>query len=242
MTFGPIDRARAWWRELPSETRFSATILGGCGIATIILSVFYLKSNISSPFLVPNSTLVAARDTFGKASSAAREAEASKSKDTDRDGLSDYAELKLYRTSPYLSDTDSDGIPDAIEIAQGTDPNCPKGQNCSGIANADLQPSLYSTSSNASLLDVTAVRRISEPGQADVSNTAAEAFIRTAPDPGTINATQARTLLLNSGLVTADTLAGLNEPGIMQVYRATYAQVLQIREGLKNPTANNPQP
>lgn len=56
--------------------------------------------------------------------------EESKQKDTDQDGLSDYDELYIYNTSPYLPDSDSDGTSDKQEIEQGTDPNCPKGQNC----------------------------------------------------------------------------------------------------------------
>jgi len=50
--------------------------------------------------------------------------------DTDGDGLLDYDELNYYNTSPYLEDTDSDGIEDKSEIELGEDPNCPRGQNC----------------------------------------------------------------------------------------------------------------
>lgn len=228
MTLGPFERIRTWWRGLPSETRFSSTVIGGCGIAALVLSVMYVRSNIASPFLVPISTLTGARTFFGQASNAAREAELSKSKDTDRDGLSDYAELAIYKTSPYLSDTDSDGMPDAIEIAQATDPNCPRGQICSGIANADLQPTLYSTTTNASFLDTTQVQRVAEPG----AQTAAELFIRTAPDPANVSAAQARKLLAESGLIASEALSGLTDTGVLQVYRATYAQVLKIREGM----------
>jgi len=61
-----------------------------------------------------------------------------KTKDTDKDGLLDYDELYIYNTSPYLPDSDSDGLTDKQEVDAGTDPNCPKGQSCyvSEIANA----------------------------------------------------------------------------------------------------------
>src|SRR6056297_300163 len=64
------------------------------------------------------------------------------SKDSDGDGLSDREEINTYNTSPYLEDTDSDGINDREEIEQGSDPNCPQGDNCgdSGyLSNSDAQ-------------------------------------------------------------------------------------------------------
>lgn len=57
--------------------------------------------------------------------------EQAKTKDTDQDGLSDYDELYIYSTSPYLMDSDSDEITDKQEVDEGTDPNCPISlQNC----------------------------------------------------------------------------------------------------------------
>ena len=56
--------------------------------------------------------------------------EALKQKDTDGDGLSDYDELFIFQTSPYLADSDSDGHDDKVEIESGNDPNCPQGQTC----------------------------------------------------------------------------------------------------------------
>ena len=53
-----------------------------------------------------------------------------KSIDTDNDGLYDYDEIYLYQTSPYIEDTDSDGVSDAREIETSTDPLCPKGEVC----------------------------------------------------------------------------------------------------------------
>ena len=50
--------------------------------------------------------------------------------DTDEDGITDWDELNIYLTSPYLQDSDSDGINDNVEIDLGTDPNCPTGRVC----------------------------------------------------------------------------------------------------------------
>lgn len=46
-----------------------------------------------------------------------------KSVDTDRDGLSDYDEINVHRTSPTNPDTDVDEWSDGEEIQKGTDPN-----------------------------------------------------------------------------------------------------------------------
>jgi hypothetical protein len=53
-----------------------------------------------------------------------------RNKDTDKDGLSDYDELYIYDTNPYLEDSDSDNYSDKEEIDTDNDPNCPRGRTC----------------------------------------------------------------------------------------------------------------
>jgi len=59
-----------------------------------------------------------------------QELEASKTKDTDGDGLVDYDELYVYKTSPYIVDSDSDGYSDSQEVYSWNNPNCPIGKTC----------------------------------------------------------------------------------------------------------------
>src|SRR5690606_22340057 len=42
--------------------------------------------------------------------------------DTDGDGLSDWSETNTYSTDPMLADTDTDGLPDGLEVRLGFDP------------------------------------------------------------------------------------------------------------------------
>lgn len=53
-----------------------------------------------------------------------------KVKDTDNDGLTDWDELNVYKTSPYIADSDSDNVNDGEEIKRGSDPLCVEGANC----------------------------------------------------------------------------------------------------------------
>ena len=70
-----------------------------------------------------------------------------RARDVDEDGLSDYDELYVYQTSPYLDDSDSDGIKDKEEIEKETDPNCPEGKDCT-------QPSIANTAGQTTGLAV----------------------------------------------------------------------------------------
>lgn len=44
------------------------------------------------------------------------------SRDTDKDGLSDYDEVYVYFTNPCVKDTDGDGLNDGTEIMNGLNP------------------------------------------------------------------------------------------------------------------------
>ena len=82
------------------------------------ITVADIRSSYSDTDIAQNLAL------FGETSQAQLSA-----KDTDGDGLNDYDEINVYKTSPYLEDMDSDGVSDFEEIQQGTNPNC-LGNNC----------------------------------------------------------------------------------------------------------------
>lgn len=61
--------------------------------------------------------------------------------DTDKDGLPDWEETNIYKSSPFLPDTDGDGFNDKIEIDNKTNPNCPEGKECVDNLTAETQSS-----------------------------------------------------------------------------------------------------
>lgn len=118
------------WRALTKEQQISVGILSVCGIIALVLSVQRIRAGIINPFTVATSKFISAKQTVNNLDAARLEEDASKRRDTDGDGLSDYDEVHSYGSSPFLSDTDGDGIPDNVELAHGTNPACPEGQRC----------------------------------------------------------------------------------------------------------------
>jgi hypothetical protein len=233
MTLAPVERVKDWWRSLPTERRFTASVLGLCSIVVLILSTVYLHAQVISPFRISKNVLKPAQELLARQSERNNELENSKTKDTDRDGLSDYSELYNYRTSPYLGDTDSDGIPDAIEIAQSSDPNCPAGTTCIQLDNQ--QPSGAASSSFSDLIDVSQFN--ADPNlPAGIRN--AQQFIKDAKDPAQMTPQQIREILTQYNLVATDSLQSLSDDDLRAIYATTYARVLQIREASVSANTN----
>ena len=98
------------------------------GIVTMVFGFLQVKKSIFSPFMLDQSAV------YKTPAQQHQEALALlKTSDTDGDGLTDHDELYVFRTNPYLEDTDSDGIDDGEEVNSNTDPNCPKGKSCMSI-------------------------------------------------------------------------------------------------------------
>lgn len=111
------------------------------GLTGLTIGVINLHSQIMGPFAIDNTGITA--DTNQSVG-------ISKITDTDQDGLTDYEELYVYHTSPYVADSDSDGISDGQEVKNGTDPNCPKGTDCSLIKQSSVNAAAISTTTPTS--------------------------------------------------------------------------------------------
>lgn len=111
-------------RRFSDEQKMGAILLFVFALVAVGLGALQLRNTIYGPFVIhpassgtPDQLFAGDRTRLQKI-------------DTDHDGLNDYEELEFYGTSPYLPDTDSDGMKDKAEIQEGTDPTCADGQLC----------------------------------------------------------------------------------------------------------------
>jgi len=155
-------------------------------------------------------------------------------KDTDLDGLSDYEEFYLYKTSPYLPDTDSDGYSDFEEVKNNQDPNCPSGQDCGNsfspsTTSADVLSNLPTnlsadqlramlvqggmTAEQANAIDDATLQQLyqetlndgtAEFGNTGNANSTGLSVLQQNQGLDTLTADQLRTLLLEQGLPEQD--------------------------------------
>ncbi len=124
-------------RALSTEQKIAFALLMFLGIGGAFLGARSFKVSISKPFDLQLVKYLSGEKFMTTSQREAQDLEASKTRDTDGDGLSDYDELYVYKTSPYLSDSDSDGFDDKTEAFSGNDPNCPRGKVCEATVSAE---------------------------------------------------------------------------------------------------------
>ena len=135
--------AKANWQQ-----KFAVIFLGLFGISAVILWIMQFSGGLQVTKPLTTAELAQLQQQQTAQTNALR------SEDTDKDGLFDYDELYLYGTSPYLEDSDSDGISDKQEIDAGQDPNCPSGQDCTGSATGDASTSAQDLNGASSQPDI----------------------------------------------------------------------------------------
>lgn len=153
---GPVAPNR-----LTREQKIGFFLLLVFGFFSVVLGMLQIRNTIHKPFAVSNKVPGFVRDQVVNVDTL-------RFRDTDQDTISDYDELYLYQTSPYLADTDSDGINDKQEIEKGTSPTCPAGQDCdNAIAAGDSTLVKQSVTSTVALgvADIDAAALFSDPKQ-----------------------------------------------------------------------------
>ncbi len=126
---------------LSKEQKIGFVLLLFFAVFALGLGVLQIRNTMYAPFALDKSVPTAHKEDINSA-------EALAYRDTDKDQLNDFDEIYVYQTSAYLVDTDSDGIPDNVEVAKGTNPLCPEGKTCDDLENpAAIPASMQATSS-----------------------------------------------------------------------------------------------
>ncbi len=240
------------FKRLSSYEKISALLLGFFGIAALFLGVVQMRGRILTGGINPRTAqqnITVNQGTVPSDVTAADLAEI----DTDQDGLSDQDEITLYKSSPYLADSDSDGYSDAQEVADGENPNCPRGETCLGLGQAADAYAVGGQGTQAGTAEVFNAQEVRQQllaagvpqEQLDQLTDAQleELYFETAqetnqvPQAGTVDLNQAissgqvtsemldevRTLLVQSGL-TAEEVASLTEDQLLEIMQEVLNQ------------------
>ncbi len=186
------------------------TLILVVGIAGIVLGFVQLNKSINGPF---NDT----EESSLNQTSTRDELAALQEQDTDKDNLSDFDELYLYETSPYIADSDSDGVNDNIELSLGQDPNCPEGTTCRSVP-------LNTASSLDDILNEDETNTNSSTNSDSNSNQAV-----TNPSPEDVSVSDLREALAGAG-VPAETLDAIDDDTLLELY----GEALQEETGTTN--------
>lgn len=182
------------------------------GVFALGLGFFKVRSQIAGPFVHQISRAQDAQlEQFFEQQQQQEESETLKNRDTDGDGLSDYDELNIHKTSPYLKDTDSDTYDDATEIKSGHDPNCAIGKVC-----APVIPTTPETESGTDSL------RETEPDTVSALEQDLKKLESLTP-------AQVRELLKQKGFTDTD-LADVDDEALQALYRESLEKALELEK------------
>ncbi|MFA6995319.1 MAG: hypothetical protein WC249_02820 [Patescibacteria group bacterium] len=203
--------ANSTFKDLPQPQKIAVSFFIILAAVIVIFWVWQMQVQITSPFAY-NGTSTA----VSTAATSSVSIDLLKKTDTDGDGLSDYDEIYIYHTSPYLPDTDSDGILDLKEIQQKTDPNCPQGQNC----NAPVQVASSSNPTTIPDLSLPVESSPAVPSAGSGLGSADQTVLQNALN-GQADAATLRQLLISSGISSQADLDKISDADLLKSYQET---------------------
>jgi len=113
----------------------------------------------------------------------------------------------MYHSSPYMRDTDSDGIPDGEEVRKGTSPTCQEGKDC-----------LFNPIAAVANASSTAAQAAPAAGQPTAEAVPPDQKV----DLSTLSPQDLRDALVQSGVPAAQ-LAGVSDEDLMKLVKQAQA-------------------
>lgn len=213
--------------KLSKEQKTGFVLLSIFAILVIGLGLIQLRNTIYNPFALDFDVYdeeAIVNDTEGRL----------KSIDTDHDSLMDWDELNIYGTSPYLTDTDSDGIEDGVELDRGMNPLCvEKDGNCVEIGYVETVTSSLDLVGVSPLLDSVAdTYSIGEDaGIFADEETGQNSYTEALTDPESL-----RQLLLLTGQISEEELSKIDDETLLNLSKNLLQQDISV---LGTTTASN---
>lgn len=182
------------------------------GVLALGLGFFKVRSQIARPFAQQISRAQDVQlEQFFEQQQQQEDIEAQKNRDTDGDGLSDYDELNIHKSSPYLKDTDSDTYDDATEIKNGHDPNCAVDTVCAPVV--PTSPTVI-------------------PAEAGIQSSSVSALEHDLKKLESLTPAQVRELLKQNGFTDQD-LADIDDEALIALYRESLQKALEMERQKK---------
>ncbi len=219
--------------KFKSHEKLALVVFLLIGMTTAVLAYAQIKKSIWSPFVRKPITFKTSEELEQE------QTERLKTLDTDKDELTDYDELYVFHTSPFLADSDSDGVNDGTEVAQGIDPNCPKGKVCRQVTVSN------STTQAGAETSATAEP---PPTSASAQERAMQAIITTFGDPTTLtkasiimkldamSSVELRTFIVEMG-IPASALEKTDDATLRKLVEDTLVEIVAATPGVSAPPA-----
>ncbi len=202
-----------WDPQKPPSERLMIGVIAFLGIAALFLGTLQIQKGLKGHFQDQQASQKDVRNDLDIEQ--VNKLSQLQQKDTDKDGLNDFAELYNTRTSPYLRDSDSDGLDDKSEIDGGTDPNCPKGQDC-----------------GTPIIAVTNANRTTNTGATNGAGGSTNSVLG-----GNMTPDELRQVLISSG-APESSVTGLSDAQLIQLYNEVIAGQTPTTPTNTKPAAN----
>lgn len=210
-----IDRLKQKEKDLSNEQKAAFVLLVFLGLGGLVLGFLSFGAMIRRPFEIQLAKSAQDEPYLSLTEREEAQKEAQKTRDTDSDGLTDYDELYVFRTSPYVADTDSDGFDDKTEVYSGNNPSCPEGKACAGASGDVAGASTAAGDLVGSLSDSPFARDLTQydfSSQEDV-----EAFVKS------ITVDEVRKALAEAG-VPQETLDQISDDQLQSMFGQTVSE------------------